>query len=201
VSDLSPTRLVPGRSGRTGGPAGLVVRECVGMRSASLIARRGQAQRASDAALAAFGAALPATPRAVTGRGVTFIWTGPAQWLAEAPVAVEDIEAQLASAFGGLVSVTEQSDSRVVLELGGPKVRAVLAKGLPIDLHPQRFASGDVAVTAVAHISVQLRQLTDEPSYRVAVVRSFFGSFWHWLASSAAEYGCEVLPRSPGAGG
>jgi heterotetrameric sarcosine oxidase gamma subunit len=201
VSSPSAAVLAPGRSGRAGGPAGLVVRECVGERTASLVARRGQAQRVADAALAAFGVPLPTTPRAVPGRGATFVWTGPAQWLVEAPASAEDIEVLLAGPFGGLASICEQSDSRVVLEVAGPRVRDVLAKGLPIDLHPERFRSGDVALTAVAHVSVQLRQISDGPSYRLAVVRSYFGSVWHWLSSSAAEFGCEVVAPDAGAAG
>jgi len=132
------------------------------------------------------------------GRGVTFLWVAPAQWLVEAAAGEQQLEEFLSNAFGRLASICEQSDSRIVLEVAGPRVRDVLAKGLPIDLHPERFGAGDVAVTAVAHVGVQLRQTTDAPSYRLAVVRSYFGSFWHWLASSAAEFGCEVV--APGAG-
>lgn len=192
--------LDPGRTGRADGPPGLVVRECAYRRSASLIARRGAADRAAEAALAAFGVRLPTTPRAASGGGATFIWTGPAQWLVEMADGPEEIEARLAAAFGSLVSVCEQSDSRVVVEVAGPQVRAVLAKGLPIDLHPDRFRTGDVAITAVGHVGVHLRQTAEAPIYRLAVVRSYFGSFWHWLASSAAEFGCEVVVAAPGDG-
>ena len=194
MSRSPPALLVPGRSGRTAGPPGLVVRECAGARTASLLARRGLAGRVSDAALAAFGVALPMTPRAVHGGDLTFAWTGAAQWLVEAPAGDGDIEALLAGPFGDFAAICEQSDSRVVLEVAGPRVRDVLAKGLPIDLHPERFRVDDVAVTAIAHVGLQLRQISEAPGYRLAVVRSLFGSFWHWLASSSAEYGCEVLP-------
>jgi methylglutamate dehydrogenase subunit D len=200
VSSAATPMLAPGRTGKTGGPPGLVVRECSGERSASLFARRGAAQRLSEAALATFGVLLPTTPRAVAGRGVTFVWAGPAQWLVEAAAGGPEFEEFLGAAFGGLASVCEQSDSRIVLEVAGPRVRDVLAKGLPIDLHPERFGAGDVALTAVAHVGVQLRQITDAPSYRLTVVRSYFGSFWHWLASSAAEFGCEVVAPGAGAG-
>ncbi len=185
--------IEPGRTGKPGGPPGLVVRECAGERTASLVARRGQAERLADAALAAFGVSLPSTPRAVAGQGVTFLWAGPGQWLVETAAGDQEIEDVLGAAFGGLASICEQSDSRIVLEVAGPRVRDVLAKGLPIDLHPESFRSGDVALTAVAHIGVHLRQTADAPSYRLAVARSYFGSFWHWLASSAAEFGCEVV--------
>jgi sarcosine oxidase subunit gamma len=69
----------------------------------------------------------------------------------------------------------------------------VLAKGLALDLHPRSFGMGDAALTSVSHLGVQLWQVADAPVYRLLVVRSYFGSFWRWLAASAAEYGGEVL--------
>jgi sarcosine oxidase subunit gamma len=74
----------------------------------------------------------------------------------------------------------------------------VLAKGLPIDLDPARFGAGDVALTAVAHVGLHVRQTSDAPSYRLGVARSYAQSLWHWLAASAAEFGCEVV--APGNG-
>jgi heterotetrameric sarcosine oxidase gamma subunit len=198
VSSVAIGRLASGRTGRAAGPPGLVVREVVGLRTASLVARRGAVVPLSDAVWAAFGVSLPTTPRAAVGRVATFVWTGPAQWLVEVPPGPEDVEALLAGPCGALAAITEQSDSRVVLELAGPCVRDVLAKGLALDLHPAAFGTGDVAVTVVAHVGVQLRQTSDAPSYRVAVVRSYFGSFCHWLLSSAAEYGCEVVAAQTG---
>jgi methylglutamate dehydrogenase subunit D len=199
VSSSTMPVLMRGRTGKCGGPPGLIVRECSGERSASLIARRGATRRLSEATLATFGVPLPMTPRAMPGRGVTFLWAGPAQWLAEAAASEQELEELLRAAFGELASVCEQSDSRIVIEVAGPRVRDVLAKGLPIDLHPERFGTGDVALTVVAHVGVQLRQIAAAPSYRLAVARSYFGSFWHWLASSAAEFGCEVVAPGTGA--
>ena len=85
----------------------------------------------------------------------------------------------------------------VLLELRGPRVRDVLAKGVSIDLHPRSFRTGDVAVTTASHLAVHLWQVADEPVYRVLVVRTWFDSLWRWLAASAAEYGCEVLEPTP----
>ena len=188
--DWPPT---PGRRGRAGGAPGLTVRACAPRAVASLVARLGQVQPLSDAAFAAFGAHLPATPRVATGRGVEFIWAGPGTWLVEAERADGDFESKLAVPFGGLAAICDQSDSRVALELAGARVRDVLAKGLPIDLHPDHFRAGDVALTAVGHVSVHVRQTAADPRYRLAVARSFSGSLWHWLESSAAEFGCEVI--------
>jgi sarcosine oxidase subunit gamma len=94
--------------------------------------------------------------------------------------------------FDATASVFDQSDSRIVLEVGGPRIRDALAKGLPIDLHPTAFRKGDAAITTTNHISVHVWQVDDAPRYRLAVPRSYFGSFWRGFAAAAAEYGCVV---------
>ena len=55
----------------------------------------------------------------------------------------------------GSASVTDQSDGRVVLEISGPRVRDVLAKGVMLDLHERDFRPGATAVTLMAHTGVQ----------------------------------------------
>jgi sarcosine oxidase subunit gamma len=170
------------------------VRECTGLSLASLVARRDQVRAVAEAAQAAFGVPLPLLARATGNEHITFVWAGPGHWLVETVDRGADIEAFLAPAFGPLAAICDQSDSRVILELAGAAVRDVLAKGVPLDLHPRVFGVGDVALTAAHHVGLHLRQVSAEPRYRISVVRSYFGSFWHWLESSAAEFGCEVLP-------
>jgi sarcosine oxidase subunit gamma len=85
--------------------------------------------------------------------------------------------------------VSDQSDGYAVLRLGGRDVRSMLAKGIAVDLHPRVFRTGDAAVTQIAHMGVMLWQLDDRPTYEIAVFRSLAGSFWHWMAASAEEFG------------
>ena len=66
-----------------------------------------------------------------------------------------------------------------------------------IDLHPRVFRPGDVALTAIAHIGVQLWQLDDGPTYELAVFRSMAMSFWSWFEGAAAEYGYEIIAGDP----
>jgi heterotetrameric sarcosine oxidase gamma subunit len=194
VSDTSRVEFRPGRAGRKSGAPGIVVRELTDFALASVLARKGHAVAATNAAERAFGAPLPDGPRAVHGRGITFIGSGPGQYVALAESTSEGIEARIGEPLQGLVSVFDQSDSRVLLELSGDKVREVLAKGIAIDLHPRAFKAGDAAVTTASHLAaVHLWQTTDQPTYRVLVVRTYFESFWHWLSASAAEYGADVL--------
>ena len=53
-------------------------------------------------------------------------------------------------------------------------MRDVLAKGVPIDLHPKVFKPGDVAVTLIAYIGVQIDML-DDTTYQLTAPRSMAG--------------------------
>jgi len=197
VADALHFAHSPGRLGRREGSPGLVLQEFTQFALASVIARKGQAAPAAAAAQRAFGTSLPSTPAFAAGNELAFVWSGPNQWLALGPQATEPVEARLGAVLGTHASVFDQSGSRVLLDLRGPRVRDVLAKGLSIDLHPRAFRTGDVAVTTASHLAVHLWQVADEPVYRLLVVRTWFDSLWRWLAASAAEYGCEVLAPTP----
>lgn len=202
MAETSHFEFRPGTFGRQGGAPGVVVREVTDFALASVLVRNGQHAAASAAAERAFGVALPDRPVRTAGRGIEFIGTGPGQWLALAEHTPIGIEEQLTAVLPGVVSVVEQSDSRVLLELSGPSVRDLLAKGVAVDLHPRAFRTGDAALTTASHLGVQLWQTSDAPAYRVLAIRTYFGSFWSWLASSAAEYGAQVLApaRYPASG-
>ena len=187
----------PGRLGCREGAPGLVLQELTQFALASVIARKGQAAQVATAAQQAFGASLPSTPAIVASNELTFVWSGPNHWLALGPQSAEAVEARLGAVFGMHASVFDQSGGRVMLELHGPRVRDVLAKGVSIDLHPRAFRTGAVAVTTASHLAVHLWQVADEPVYRLLVVRTWFDSLWRWLAASAAEYGCEVMAPTP----
>jgi sarcosine oxidase subunit gamma len=184
---------VPGRFGRPHGTPGLRVHELTDVALASIVARRGQATAAATAAERSFGCRLPDRARVELGHDIAFLWVGPGQWLAVTGLATTDLESRLAGPFAGVAAVVDQSGGRVMLELEGPRVRDVLAKGFSIDLDPRVFTAGRVAATLVAHLHVQLWQVDDAPRYRILVVRTYFASFWRWLGSSAAEFGGEVL--------
>ena len=88
----------------------------------------------------------------------------------------------------GLADVVDQSDGRAVIRISGPRARDVLAKGLPIDLHPRAFKANGVAISHTSHIGVIFWQTGTEPTYEIAMFRSFADSFTHWLKDAAAEY-------------
>ena len=193
MADQLPTRFAPGRYGKTDGRPGVLVRERrIGL-LASVIARRGAAPAAAAAAI----------ERLPDGEALTVLGVGPGHWWIESASSARSAD-DLQSMFEGSASVFDLTDSRVVLELGGPRIRDALAKMLPIDLHPSVFRTGDVAVTIASHIGVTLwrtadartadARTADAPQYRLAVARSYAASFWRGFVASAAEYGCEASP-------
>ena len=91
----------------------------------------------------------------------------------------------------GLASMTIRTAIRCS-SAQGPKVRETLAKGVPVDLHPDHF-SNHAAVTMVAHIGVIMWQ-SGQDRFTLAVFRSYSGGFWHWLSASAAPSGLVVEP-------
>ena len=179
--------LDPGGYGRADGAAGVVVEQYGPAAMALVLARRGQV-----AALAAHfqhvhGIALPSTARRVVAGLAAAIGQAPGQWLVTGVA-----PAILAAELDGLASVSDQSEARARLRLRGSKLREVLAKGVPIDLHPLRFGPGDAAATLVALVSAWIWQIDDKPTFEIAVPRSQADSFAHWLTASAAEFGLEA---------
>jgi sarcosine oxidase subunit gamma len=184
---------VPGRYGKAGGEPGVAIAELTGLGLATLAARKGQAGALKEAVASAYGVELPDGSRMARGRSVSFVGYGPGQWLAVSEsLANEALAEDLKRRLGALASISDQSGGRIVLRVRGPRARDVLAKGLPIDLHPQRFASGSAATSTLSLMGVQIWQVDEAPTYDIALFRSLSESFWRWLAASAAEFGYEV---------
>lgn len=181
--------LSDARSGRPDGVAGLTVEPLEGLALASITAAPESGSTLPDRLEPAFRARPPDRPRVEKGPEAAFVWSGPDHWLAISKR--PDLQARLEEAAGDHGTIVDQTDSRAVLRLTGPRVRDVLAKGCPIDLHPLAFRLGDAAVTLISHVGVQLWRPDDE-GFVLAVSRSYTGSFWSWLSASAGEFGCEV---------
>ena len=184
---------VPGRYGKTAGEPGVVIAERSGLGLATVAARKGQPEALKAAVVSLHGVELPDRSRVVHGPQVSFVGYGPGQWLAVSETLGGDALARdLAQRLEGLASISDQSGGRTVLRLSGPRARDVLAKGLPIDLHPNAFGPGSAATSTISLMGVQLWQVDDLPTYDIALFRSLSASFWRWLTASAAEFGYEV---------
>lgn len=186
---------IPGHYGRAG-TTGVLIEERTDLASASVIARRGKRFALVNAVNTAFGVALPDGPRRATRGLVTFAGTGPDQWMASAEgTESAGFAARVRARIAPFAAVADQSDARSVLRVSGPRVREVLAKGVPIDLYPQVFRPGAVACTVVGYINTQVDMLDDAPTYQLSVPRSMAESFWSWLTASAVEFGYDVVTR------
>lgn len=181
------------------GTAGLAVAERTDLGLATVIVRKGQFAALAAAVSASFGVTLRNEP-VVSGDGrLAFIGVAPGSWLAVSPGGGWRFARDLAATLEGLASVSDQSSGYGVLRLSGPKVRAVLAKGAPLDLHPATFPPGKAAVTDISHVGGIVWRVDGTPladsaelaggCFDVAVFRSLAGSFFHWLEESAAEFG------------
>lgn len=187
--------IVEGRHGCDRGAPGVRVSPREGLRLATIIGHRDRSGELDRILSELLGAKPPRTPTVSQGRNARLIWSGPDRWLFASESG--EVMRQVITKLAGAAAVSDQSDARAVLRLWGPQVRNVLAKGCLIDLHPRAFRPGDVALTSIAHIGVQLWQIDDGPTYDLAVFRSMAMSFWSWFQASAAEYGYEVAVPTP----
>jgi sarcosine oxidase subunit gamma len=177
-------------------PAGLTVTDLDGAGIVSLLAFKGRRAELIERVRTDYGALLPDAPRRVAAGRIAFIGIGEGRWLAIGEGAGAGLAADLAARLEGPAAVVDQSDGYGLLRLKGLALRNVLAKGVGVDLHPAAFAVGAAAATVVAHIGVTLWRREDAadgaPVFEVALFRSMAGSFWHWLSSSAGEFGLAV---------
>jgi sarcosine oxidase subunit gamma len=153
---------------------------------ATVMVRKNQAALLSERVRDIFGIELPLVVRRVAAGPVAFAWAGPGHWLAMAHG--QDgaaFEARLRACLIGAASVSDQSDARVVVRVSGADARNALAKGLPIDLHPRAFGTGDTAVTMVSHMATHIWQIDAAPTFELAVAHSYVASFLHWLTAAA----------------
>ena len=171
-----------------------------GLMIAHISALKGQSAAVLSKMREGYGLELPVTPALTEARSLSALWAGPGQWLVIAPSEGRgDLEQELANGLAGLAAVTDQTDSRAIVRVSGPKAASVLATGLPIDLHPRAFGPNSVAITHAAHIGVIVWRGAAEQNFHVACSRSFAGSFWDWLAH-AAEGAAEGAAQSAAQG-
>ncbi len=96
--------------------------------------------------------------------------------------------AALPNKLAGIAAISDQSGGYVIYRIAGRDTRALIQRGVSIDLHPDVFQTGSAASTLIAHIGVILWQIDDAPTFEIAVFRSYAASFRHWLDATAATF-------------
>ena len=155
-----------------------------------------------NAVAASFGVGLPLAPNTSAtsdaAGGSLALWLGPDEWLLVTPPGEEGaLAASLAEGLAGIHSaVVDITDNSTTLRLSGPRVRDVLAKGVPIDVHPRAFPAGKVVQTLCVHADIILHRRDDEPNqspvFELTVRRSFAEYVWLWLLDAAEEFAVAV---------
>ena len=180
---------------RPTGAAGVELRERAFMGHLNL---RGDTadQAFLDAVQAALRFGLPIEPNTVAEGGeFAALWLGPNEWLVLTPSGRETaLAGALRDSLGEVLSsVVDVTGGQTVINLHGPHVRDLLAKGCTLDLHPRAFGPGRCAQSLVAKASVTVRQLDDSPSFDLIVRRSFADYLAIWIEDAAQEYGLAVM--------
>ncbi len=120
------------------------------MALASVAARLGQEISARTALAKLIGAPAPDVGRFEEAELSAF-WSGPDQWMIEAPFAThEDLAAQTKHSMGDAVSVTEQTDAWVRFDLSGTGVLSVME--LLSALDTKNMEPGQAARSPIHHL-------------------------------------------------
>ena len=186
----SPFAGLPTAAGRG---SGVIATERDGLGIARIEARRGRTAEVVELLHGKLGVAPPSAPRCVSLGEVAIGGIGPNTWIAIHPSGGNAFVESLQPLLCHCASVSDQSDAYVILRLAGPKVRATLAKLVPIDVHPRSFQVGDVAQTICGYVGVTLWRLEDsvhgDPAFEIWAGRSLAASLHQAICHSAAEFG------------
>lgn len=168
-------------------PEGLRVKELPFLGQFSL--RVDPAGPASAAVQQLLGCELPGPCTEIRAADAEVLWLGPDEFLVLTPDAAStDLPNRLREAindeFGSVIDVSAQ---RTALQLTGPLVHEVLARGCAIDLDPRVSPAGTCVQTLLAQTGIVLRVL-GPASVGLLVRPSFAPYLADWLIDACAEY-------------
>jgi len=144
-----------------------------------------------DAVRRVCGVDLPQEPNTVARAGeLRALWLGPSEWLLVGPAGREaDLGPSLTQALAGRhAGVTDVSEARTAIRVAGPRARALLAKGCPLDFHPRTFKAGACAQSGLAGANVTIELVDDRPTFEIGVLDSFADHLWRWLERASADW-------------
>jgi sarcosine oxidase subunit gamma len=116
------------------------------------------------------------------------LWLGPDEWLVRSngPVQAGVLEGQLAEAMQGLyAAAVDVGSGYTVVEISGERVRDVIARGCPLDLHPRMFKPGQCAQSHYFKSPITLIPTGDD-TFEIVLRRSFADYFVRIMLDAAA---------------
>jgi sarcosine oxidase, subunit gamma len=136
------------------------------------------------------GCRPPAAPNTVArSANYDVLWLGPDEWLvrSSAPVRAGVLEAKLAPEIGECyAAAVDVGSGYTVVEVEGTRVREVLSRGCPLDLHPSLFQPGQCAQSLYFKASIVLIPIAAD-RYELVVRRSFADYFCRIMLDAAAS--------------
>ncbi|WP_176080150.1 sarcosine oxidase subunit gamma [Paraburkholderia tropica] len=136
------------------------------------------------------GCRPPAAPNTVArSANYDVLWLGPDEWLvrSSAPVPAGVLEAKLAPEIGECyAAAVDVGSGYTVVEVEGTRVRDVLSRGCPVDLHPSLFKPGQCAQSLYFKASIVLIPIAAD-RYELVVRRSFADYFCRIMLDAAAS--------------
>ncbi|MFD2739431.1 sarcosine oxidase subunit gamma [Sulfitobacter aestuarii] len=186
MHDLKPITPLGGTAPQVDSFDGLQIAECPDWALASIAARRGREAEAAGAAEKFLGSALPDVAASTQEGPFTAFWTGPQQWMVEAPHdSHEDLAAQVKSALGDTASITEQTDGWCRFDLTGRRCHDALERLCNAD--SRAMAQGQVTRTRLEHLGCFLICREKDSHFSVIGPRSSAGSIHHALTVAAGS--------------
>jgi len=168
---------------------GLVVRELPHSGKLSLQAR-GEIAEINRRVSRVIGQGLPLASNTATNSDQAVLWLAPRKWLIllDADL-LPGIQQQLIEALDPFPClVSDLSDARFGIEVGGVNARDLLAKVCALDLDVRSFGPGRCAQSLLVRIPLLLCQVDDRPTFHLYVDRSLARYAWDWLADAALEF-------------
>lgn len=131
--------------------------------------------------------------------GVSIQWMSPDEWLIIVPGGQEfAAESALRQHLSGHFAVMNVSGGQTVLELSGAKVRELLMKCTPYDVHPRNFPVGKGVSSVFAKSGAIIRRVGEE-RWELVIRRSFADYLYRWVLDASEEFGVFVVaPASTG---
>lgn len=132
-----------------------------------------------DTLRAQLGADLPvAIGKVIRANGRMLLKTGAEQYWIISPEAPDiDVPPHIGA-------VTSLSHSRTCLFIEGPQAAQVLAKGVPLDFHPDVFPVDHFALTGIHHTPVLIHRKAAN-RYEIYALRTYAQTVWEWLTDAA----------------
>lgn len=141
-----------------------------------------------DKVAAKLGMDLPG-PGEIVGSGeLRIFWSAPGEWMIALPAGSEyDRLSELQSKLDGLfVVLTLMTDSRVAMNLGGKKVRDILARGSSVNFHPADFGINRCLSTRFAGVPVMLVGLPGN-EFLLFACRSVATYLFDWFQAASRD--------------